>query len=212
MSFKLTPLPFPKDALEPLMSVETIEYHYEKHHRGYVNKLNELIRNTEFQTMGLEEIVKSATGTIFNNASQAWNHSFFWKCLRPKSSDGPSKELVQVLEKSFGSQDQFQAEFNAKAEALFGSGWVWLARHKSGVLSIEALGNAGNPLTSDMQPILALDIWEHAYYLDHRNSRSEFVKAWWDLVNWDFVANRMMETTPLGKKSKHVSHTANPSL
>jgi len=208
MPFTLTPLPFRKDTLEPLMSAETIEYHYEKHHRGYVKKLNELISHTEFQTMSLEEIVKSATGPILNNASQAWNHSFFWNCMRPKSSEGPSKEVIQEFEKSFGSLAEFQADFTAKGLGLFGSGWIWLARDKSGALSLEALGNAGNPLTSDKQPILALDVWEHAYYLDHRNDRSQFVKTWWDLVNWDFVGKRMAETTPPGKSTKHVSRSA----
>jgi len=190
MTFKLQSLPFPKNGLQPYISEETIEYHYGKHHQGYVNNLNKLIENTEFAHKTLEEIIKMAKGGIFNNAAQTWNHTFYWNCLIPKQPN-PSQELVKLLEKHFGSLDKFKEEFSNVAATHFGSGWAWLVKDKNGSLEILSTPNGDNPITVGKIPLLTCDVWEHAYYIDYRNARAKYIEVFWNIVNWDFVANNL---------------------
>jgi len=185
MTFTLPSLPYAKDALAPHISVETIEYHYGKHHQTCVNNLNQLIPNTEFANKTLEEIIQTATGGIFNNAAQIWNHTFYWNCLSPNSK--PSAQLINLLAKNFGSAEKFKEEFTKAALSLFGSGWVWLVKNPDNTLAITSLSNAGNPLTTKQTPLLTCDIWEHAYYIDYRNARAKYLEAFWQIVNWEFV-------------------------
>jgi len=184
----LPPLPYAKDALEPHISRETIEYHYGKHHQTYVDNLNKLIPGTEFENMSLEQIVLKAQGPIFNNAAQVWNHTFYWHCLKPGGGGQPTGELAAAIDKQFGSFANFKQQFTQAAVGLFGSGWAWLVKKKDGSLAIVQTGNAGNPLTSGDTPLLTCDVWEHAYYVDYRNARAKYVEAFWNVVNWDFVA------------------------
>ena len=183
-------LPFELDALEPHMSKETLEYHYEKHHLGYVKNLNKVIKGTRFEDSKLEEIVEKAAGgfsrPIFNNAAQVWNHTFFWNCLSTEGGE-PSDELKEAIDKQFKSMDKFKEKFKSIATKLFGSGWVWLVQTAGGVLTIEQFHNADSPLKRDVTPLLVLDVWEHAYYIDHRNDRGAHVDAFWNIVNWEFV-------------------------
>src|SRR5436190_13944414 len=201
MTHQLPALPFPKEALEPHMSRETLDYHHGKHHKAYVDKLNELIKDTEFEKMGLEDIVRCAEGKIFNNAAQHWNHSFFWKCLTPKAADQPSGELLQAITKHFGSFDAFKKKFGTAAEELFGTGWAWLVRREDGSLAVEPLEDACNPLKAGGHALLTLDVWEHAYYIDYRNRRPDFVKAFWNVVNWEFVARNFAADAVLPRRS-----------
>jgi len=188
MKHELPPLPYPKNALAPHMSEETLEYHYGKHHQTYVTKLNELIPGTEFENMTLEEIVKKSSGPIFNNAAQVWNHTFFWNCLSPNGGGKPKGKLAEAINKSFGSFENFKKEFTDKTVALFGSGWCWLVKKADGSLEIRQTSNAGTPLTDEsVTTVLTCDIWEHAYYIDYRNARPKFLEAFWQLVNWDFA-------------------------
>jgi superoxide dismutase, Fe-Mn family len=187
MEHKLPELPFAKDALVPHISAETLEYHYGKHHKAYVDNLNKLIPGTEFENSFLEEIVKKASGGIFNNAAQVWNHTFYWNCLSPKGGGEPSGAVASAITKSFGSFAQFKEKFTNAAVTLFGSGWAWLVKNPDGSLAIEATSNAGNPLKDGKKPLLTCDVWEHAYYIDYRNARSKYVEAFWNLVNWDFA-------------------------
>jgi superoxide dismutase, Fe-Mn family len=187
MEHKLPELPFAKDALVPHISAETLEYHYGKHHKAYVDNLNKLIPGTEFENSFLEEIVKKASGGIFNNAAQVWNHTFYWNCLSPKGGGEPSGAVASAITKSFGSFAQFKEKFTNAAVTLFGSGWAWLVKNPDGSLAIEATSNAGNPLKDGKKPLLTCDVWEHAYYIDYRNARSKYVEAFWNLVNWDFT-------------------------
>lgn len=196
MPIELSPLPYALDALEPHMCRETLEYHYGKHHAGYVKKLNKAIAGDEhLQGKTLEELVCSTSGSTFNNAAQSWNHTFFWQCLRPASEQSdPPAALADALQHAFGSLDKFRKEFAAAAKSNFGSGWTWLIQPQAGDLRILNTSNAETPLCdSDMRPLLTLDVWEHAYYLDHRNSRGKYVEAFWKLVNWDFAAQQMRE-------------------
>jgi Fe-Mn family superoxide dismutase len=188
MPHQLPPLPYPKEALEPHISRETLEYHHGKHHKAYVDKLNELIKGGEFENAALEDIVRRAEGKIFNNAAQHWNHSFFWNCLTPKSTGAPSGALMQAIDKSFGSFDEFKKKFGTAAEELFGTGWAWLVKRSDGSLAVEPLEDACNPLKTGTRALLTLDVWEHAYYIDYRNRRPDFVKAFWSVVNWDFAS------------------------
>lgn len=190
MTHEMPKLPYAADALAPAMSKETIDYHYGKHLQTYIDNLNKLIAGTPYAEMTLDEIVKSSDGAIFNNAAQTWNHTFFFDTLTPDQKAMPEK-LATLLTKEFGSVESFQEQFGKAALGLFGSGWVWLAADKQGKLHIEAMPNAGNPLTKSMKPLLTLDVWEHAYYIDHRNRRADFVKAFWSLVDWDKVAARI---------------------
>ena len=185
--FELPPLPYAKDALEPSISKETLEYHYGKHHLAYVNKLNELIKDTEFANLSLEEIIMKSNGPIFNNAAQDWNHTFYWNCMTPKSSREPSGKLADAIKKKFGSFDEFKKIFSQSATTLFGSGWTWLAKNKEGELEIINLSNAMLPMKEDKKALLTCDVWEHAYYIDYRNLRPKYVENFWNIVNWDFV-------------------------
>jgi len=187
MEHKLPDLPWDKDALAPHISPETIEYHYGKHHKAYVDNLNKLIPGTEFEDMRLEDIIKKASGGIFNNAAQIWNHSFYWNSLSPKGGGEPSGEIADALAKSFGSFDKFKEQFTSAAVTLFGSGWAWLVKNADGSLSIEATSNAGTPLKEGKKALLTCDVWEHAYYIDYRNARAAYVDAFWKLVNWKFA-------------------------
>lgn len=202
MTFKLTPLPFPKDALEPFISAKTIDFHYEKHHRGYVEKLNKLIKGTEHEEQSLEEIIQTAAGKVFNNAAQVWNHNFFWNCLKPGASSAPTGTLLKLINLHFGSLDEFEKQFSKKAEGLFGSGWVWLACDVEGKLSIEALSNAGTPICDQKQPLLTLDVWEHAYYLDYQNERAKFIEGFWNHINWAFAERNIQEANFRSSRSK----------
>ncbi len=190
MQHELPPLPFAEDALAPHISAETIQYHYGKHHATYVKKLNGLIPGTEFEDMPLDEIVKKASGGIFNNAAQVWNHTFYWNCLSPDGGGQPSGGLAEAIDKSFGSFEDFKEQFNSAATGLFGSGWVWLVKENGG-LAIEGDSNAGTPLQTGKTAVLTCDVWEHAYYIDHRNSRPSYLDGFWSLVNWDFAAKQM---------------------
>jgi Fe-Mn family superoxide dismutase len=187
MTFTLPELPYAKDALSPVMSKETLEYHYGKHHLRYVDNLNKLIQGTEHASKSLEDIIKTTkTGPIFNNAAQIWNHTFFWNCLTPKGSK-PTGNVKEAIEKQWGSYDKFKAEFSEAAIGLFGSGWVWLSKLSNGSLAIEKAKDAENPMVHGHKPLLTFDVWEHAYYIDYRNDRARFINSLWDIVNWDFV-------------------------
>ncbi len=188
MAHQLPTLPFTEDALEPVISSETVEYHYGKHHRAYVNNLNNLVSGTALEDAPLEEIIKQASGGIFNNAAQAWNHAFYWNCLSPKGGGEPTGTLKKAINQTFESFDNFKTLFNASAATNFGSGWTWLVKTEDGELEIVNTSNAANPMTEGKIPLLTVDVWEHAYYIDYRNARPKYLEAIWDLVNWDFVA------------------------
>jgi superoxide dismutase, Fe-Mn family len=190
MVHQLPELPYAMNALEPHMSRETLEYHYGKHHQTYVNNLNNLIPGTEFENATLEEIIKKASGGVFNNGAQVWNHSFFWNCLSPNGGGRPSGGLAAAIDQQYGSFEEFKKQFTDKALTLFGSGWTWLARNGDGSLAIVQTANAANPMQNEQQPLLTCDVWEHAYYIDYRNARAKFLDAYWNLVNWDFVAEK----------------------
>jgi len=187
MKHKLRPLPYDLDALEPHLSRETLEFHHGKHHRAYVTKLNELIQGSRFEHATLEEIIRGASDAIFNNAAQVWNHDFYWSCLSPDGGGKPGREIGRAITSSFGSFGEFKDEFSKAAEGRFGSGWAWLACSRDGSLEIFSTANADTPLKSGKTALLACDVWEHAYYIDYRNARPDYVKAFWNLVNWEFV-------------------------
>ncbi|MCB9600761.1 MAG: superoxide dismutase [Sandaracinus sp.] len=187
MNFEVEALPYAKDALAPAMSEETLNFHYEKHHKGYMTKLKAALEGTPDAEKSLEDIVKSATGGNFNNAAQVWNHTFFWKGMKPNGGGAPSGAVADLIHKSFGSFDGFKEQWVAKASGQFGSGWAWLVLD-GGEGKIVTTGNAETPLTTAAKPLLTIDVWEHAYYIDHRNDRAAFIKVWLDkLVNWDFA-------------------------
>jgi len=188
---KLPELPYAKNALEPHISAETLEYHYGKHHATYVDKLNGLVPGTEFENSSLEEIIKKAKGGIFNNGAQIWNHTFYWNCMSPDGGGNPSGELGKAIEGAFGDYSTFKNQFSESAATNFGSGWTWLVKNPDGKLEIINTGNAGNPLTDGKQPLLTCDVWEHAYYIDYRNARPKYIEAFWNLVNWDFVVQNL---------------------
>jgi len=187
----LPDLPYPENALEPHISAETLQFHYKKHHATYVDKLNGLIPGTEFESASLEDIIKKASGGIFNNGAQVWNHTFYWNCLSPNGGGAPSGDLASAIDQAFGSFDDFKARFSESAVNNFGSGWTWLVENADGALEIVNTSNAANPMTDGKQPLLTCDVWEHAYYVDYRNARPKYVEAFWDLVNWDFVAQNL---------------------
>lgn len=191
MTHELPPLPYPKSALAPLISEETLEYHYGKHHQTYVTNLNNLIPGTEFENLSLEEIVRKSSGAIFNNAAQVWNHTFYWNSLSPNGGGAPTGALATAIDQAFGSFDKFKEEFTKCAVTTFGSGWAWLVKNADGSLAIVSTSNAGCPLTNGQTPLLTCDVWEHAYYIDYRNLRAKYVEAFWSLVNWDFVAKNL---------------------
>jgi len=190
MAFVLPPLPYEMDALAPHISRETLEYHYGKHHQAYVTKLNDLVVGTPVENQTLEQVIKtSATGPIFNNAAQVWNHSFYWECLSPKGGGEPTGKLMDAIKKSFGDFAAFKDQFTKVAIGTFGSGWAWLVKNPHGGLEIISTSNAATPLTTDNKALLTCDVWEHAYYIDYRNARPKYMDAFWKLVNWDFVAS-----------------------
>ena len=190
MTFALPELPYAHDALAPVISEETIQYHYGKHHQAYVNNLNGLIPGTEFENADLDTIVKKSDGAIFNNAAQIWNHNFYFLSLTPEKGTTPSAPLMKAIDAAFGSFDNFKTEFNKAAATLFGSGWAWLVKDADGRLSITKESNAGNPITRGLTPLLTFDVWEHAYYIDYRNRRPDYLAALWELVDWNAVSAR----------------------
>jgi Fe-Mn family superoxide dismutase len=191
MAHTLPALPYALDALAPHISKETLEFHHGKHHQTYVTNLNNLIRGTEFADMSLEEIVKKSSGGIFNNAAQVWNHTFYWNCLSPKGGGQPSGQVADAINKTFGSFDKFKEEFTKTAVTTFGSGWAWLVKNAEGNLALVSTSNAATPMTAGQTALLTCDVWEHAYYIDYRNLRPKYVEAFWNLVNWDFVAKNL---------------------
>ena len=184
MKHELPELPFDLSALAPFVSEEQMDFHYNKHHAGYFTKLDGLIAGKPEEQLDLKELVKQSEGGVFNNAAQAWNHSFFWECLSPDGGGKPSGELLAAIERDFGSFEDFKTQLSDKAAALFGSGWAWLAKDQSGKLEIMPLSNADTPLKHGKEPVLTLDVWEHAYYIDYRNKRPDFIEGFWDVVNW----------------------------
>jgi Fe-Mn family superoxide dismutase len=189
MAHTLPALPYAKNALVPHISEETFEYHYGKHHQTYVTNLNNLVPGTEFENATLEEIIKKASGGIYNNAAQVWNHTFFWNSLKPAGGGTPSGKLADAINAKWGSFDAFKEAFTKSAVGNFGSGWTWLVKKADGSLDILNTGAAGNPLTTGDKAILTIDVWEHAYYIDYRNARPKFVEAYLsNLVNWEFAA------------------------
>ena len=189
----LPALPYPNDALEPHISAETLEFHHGKHHASYVKKLNKQIPGTEFESASLEEIIKNASGGIFNNGAQVWNHTFYWNCLSPDGGGKPEGALAKSIDGAFGGFTEFKERFTESAAANFGSGWTWLVKNPDGSLAIVNTSNAGNPMTDGSQPLLTCDVWEHAYYIDYRNARNNYIEAFWNLVNWDFVTQKLGE-------------------
>jgi Fe-Mn family superoxide dismutase len=204
--FELPPLPWAENALEPVMSARTLSFHYGKHHRAYVNKLNELVRGTRYEEMPLERVIVETAGhpdsqKIFNNAAQAWNHTFFWNCLKPGGGGKPAGTLAARIDSELGGFDAFRESFVKAAVECFGSGWAWLAE-RNGKLDILALPNAGTPLANGATPLLTIDVWEHAYYLDYQNERPKFVAAVFDkLINWDFAAEQLQKAKGASRKA-----------
>ncbi len=191
MAFELPKLPYALDALEPHISKQTLEFHYGKHHQAYVNNLNNLVPGTEFENSSLEEIVMKASGGIFNNGAQVWNHTFYWNCLTPNGGGKPDGKLAEAIDAAFGSFDEFKQKFSTAAATLFGSGWAWLVKNADGSLAIVQESNAGNPLRNGLTPLLTCDVWEHAYYIDQQNKRPDYIASFWNLVNWDAVSSRL---------------------
>jgi len=191
MKHELPNLPYDMNALAPHISAETLEYHYGKHHKTYVDNLNKLITDTEFADMSLEDVIKKSSGGMFNNAAQIWNHTFYWYCLSPDGGGAPKGALAQAIDKAFGSFDEFKQKFTTAAVTTFGSGWAWLVKNADGSLAIQSTSNAATPLTEGKTPLLTCDVWEHAYYIDYRNKRPDYVGAFWNLVNWHYVNEQL---------------------
>lgn len=188
MAFELPALPYERDALAPHISPETIDFHYGKHHKTYVDKLNGLVPGTEFEGKSLEEVVKASSGGVFNNAAQIWNHTFYWNCLSPNGGGEATGAIADAITSAFGSFAEFKEKFTAAAINNFGSGWTWLVKKADGSVEIVSTSNAATPLTDDsVTPLLTVDVWEHAYYIDYRNARPAYMDAFWNLVNWEFV-------------------------
>jgi len=193
MSFELKALPFPLDSLEPQMSKRTLEFHYGKHHKGYVDELNELVKGTELESKSLEDLIlstKESHPKVYNNAAQVWNHTFFWNCLTPTPRK-PTDDLEDCFVLDFDSLDDFKDEFSEAGKNLFGSGWVWLVKDRNSRMKIKAMSNADNPMIEGDIPVLVCDVWEHAYYLDYQNARHQFLENFWSIVNWSFVQNNI---------------------
>jgi superoxide dismutase, Fe-Mn family len=188
MEHKLPPLPYAMDALQPHISKETLEFHYGKHHQAYVTNLNNLIKGTEFESASLEDIIRKASGGIFNNAAQVWNHTFYWNCLSPKGGGAPKGALGAAIDKKWGSFAAFKEAFSKSGVGNFGSGWTWLVKKADASVDIANTSNAATPLTGADKPLMTCDVWEHAYYIDYRNARPKYVESYWNLVNWDFVS------------------------
>ena len=194
MAFELPALPYAKDALAPHISAETLEYHYGKHHKTYVDKLNGLVSGTEYEGKSLEDIIKTSSGGVFNNAAQIWNHTFYWNCLSPNGGGEATGAVAEAINKAFGSFDKFKEEFTNSAINNFGSAWTWLVKKADGSVAIVNTSNAQTPLTdASVKAILTVEVWEHAYYIDYRNSRPNYLNAFWSLVNWEFVNAKYAE-------------------
>jgi len=189
MSYTLPELPYPIDSLAPHISQETLEYHHGKHHKTYVDNLNKLVPGTEFEGQTLEEIIKKASGGIYNNAAQVWNHTFYWNCLNPNGGGEPGGSLAAAIDKSFGSFAEFKEKFSASCAGNFGSGWTWLVKNGDSEVEILNMGAAGCPLAEGKAPLLTCDVWEHAYYIDYRNQRPKYVEGFFNLINWDFASS-----------------------
>lgn len=191
MTFKLPPLPYSKDALAPHISAETLEFHYGKHHQGYLNKLNAAVeQDATLRGKSLEDIVRTAKGGLFNNAAQTWNHTFYWSSMSPNGGGEPRGEVAKAIEASFGSFADFKEKFSTAAAGQFGSGWAWVVKNGDR-LAIETTSNADTPIAHGGTPVLTCDVWEHAYYIDYRNDRAKYIQAWWNVINWDFVAENL---------------------
>ena len=190
MVHQLPELPYAKNALEPHISAETLEYHYGKHHQTYVTNLNNLIKGTEYEELPLEAIIQKSSGGLFNNAAQVWNHTFYWSCLKPNGGGEPTGALAEAINKKFGSLAAFKEEFTKVSVGTLCSGWGWLVKNADGSVELMSTSNAGTPMTSGKTALLTCDVWEHAYYIDYRNARPKYVEAFWNLVNWDFVASQ----------------------
>lgn len=191
MAFELPALPYAQDALAPHISAETLEFHHGKHHKTYVDKLNGMVPGTEFEGKTLEEIIKSSSGPVFNNAAQIWNHTFYWNCLSPNGGGAPEGAVADAINTAFGSFEAFQTQLNDKAVNNFGASWTWLVKNADGSLEIVNTSNAGTPMTEGQTALLTVDLWEHAYYIDYRNARPAYLSAFWNLVNWEFVAQNL---------------------
>lgn len=190
MTYEQPKLPYAEDALEPVISARTVEFHYGKHEKAYIDNLNRLIKGTEYEDSDLEDIIMHAKGALFNNASQAWNHIFYFFTFSPDGRREPTGELRAAIDRDFGSFEKFKEAFIEAGVGLFGSGWVWLSRDEKGKLLITQGSNAGNPLTDGLTPLLTFDVWEHAYYLDYQNRRADALKQLWDIVDWEIVEDR----------------------
>eukprot|EP01129_Flabellula_baltica_P003913 TRINITY_DN13654_c0_g1_i1.p1 TRINITY_DN13654_c0_g1~~TRINITY_DN13654_c0_g1_i1.p1 ORF type:complete len:237 (+),score=62.98 TRINITY_DN13654_c0_g1_i1:47-712(+) len=189
----LPPLPFEKKALAPHISEETVDFHYEKHHRGYVNNLNIALENSPLKNTLLEDLIRNEQGKVFNLSAQIWNHTFYWNSLSPNGGGEPTGEIAELINRDFGSFEDFKAEFSTIAGGHFGSGWAWLVQRDNGKLEIVDTHDAATPLKENTNALLTCDVWEHAYYIDYRNARPEYVKAWWNLVNWDFANKNLLK-------------------
>ncbi len=191
MNFELPTLPYGSDSLKGAISARTIEFHYGKHHQTYVNNLNNLIQGTRFEEATLETIIKEADGAIFNNGAQVWNHTFYFMSFSPTGGGEPTGTLLALINKNFGSFEEFKQKFSQAAISLFGSGWAWLVKKADGSLDIIQESNAGNPLRQGHIPLLTFDVWEHAYYLDYQNKRADYIEALWKIIDWETVAKRL---------------------
>ncbi len=190
MAFELPELPYAYDAFAPLLSAETFEFHHGKHHLAYVNNLNGLVPGTEFENADLVTIIEKAEGGIFNNAAQVWNHTFYFESFSKAGGRLPSGPLSEALIAGFGSLEAFKEQFSKAAATLFGSGWAWLVKNEDGSLRILQESNAGNPLRRGLKPLMTCDVWEHAYYIDYRNRRPDYIKSFWDIIDWDIISSR----------------------
>jgi superoxide dismutase, Fe-Mn family len=190
MAFELPKLPYRQDALIPFLSEETLQFHYGKHHQAYITNLNGLIPGTEYEKSDLETMIRRAEGPIFNNAAQVWNHTFYFESFSPAGKRVPAGALAKEIDRTFGSFESFKEQFTKSAVSLFGSGWAWFVRKDDGTLQIVQESNAGNPIRKGLKPILTCDVWEHAYYIDYRNRRPEYVKSFWEIVDWEVVEKR----------------------
>ncbi|MDR1525394.1 MAG: superoxide dismutase [Tannerella sp.] len=188
--FVLFKLPYGNDALEPVISKQTVDFHYGKHVQAYINNLNSLIKGTAFENASLEDIVKNSDGGIFNNGAQVWNHEFYFNTFSPNGGGEPAGALAEAIKSQYGSFDNFKKEFNAASVSLFGSGWAWVSKDKSGKLVITKESNAGNPLKSGLTPLIGFDVWEHSYYLDYQNRRADHINALWNIIDWKVVEKR----------------------
>lgn len=191
MAFELPDLPYARDALEPHISKETLDYHYGKHHQAYVDNLNKMVEGKDEASKSLEQIIRNSSGGLFNNAAQVWNHTFYWNCLSPNGGGTPGGDLASEIDKAFGSFDDFKEQFTQTATGTFGSGWAWLVQTSGGALELRSTSNAETPISGSDTPLLTCDVWEHAYYVDYRNARPKYVEAFWNLVNWDHVSSQM---------------------